>query len=171
MVASLYACDEGDADVSPSPGSFPVVNNPDPLKNVVDGWRVPLEYVLDRGSGKDGIPALENVEFIPVDQVDYLPDDDLVIGIKIGNDVKAFPYRIVDWREIANVEVNSIPMALSLCPLTGTTIVWERTINRSVTTFGVSGLLYNSNLVPYDRRTDSNWSQMSMDLDQEKDLH
>lgn len=159
FVTLFVACNDDGDTLTPTSGPAFVGGN-NSTKNIVNGWSVPLENVLDGGSGKDGIPALEILDFIPHDQASYLLNDDLVIGIKIGDDIKAYPHKILDWHEIANDEVNGIPMVVSLCPLTGTGIAWERTINGSVTTFGVSGLLYNSNLVPYDRQSNSNWSQM-----------
>ncbi|NIV16145.1 MAG: DUF3179 domain-containing protein, partial [Aliifodinibius sp.] len=93
-------------------------------------------------------------------QENYLSNGDLVIGLKMGNDIKAFPHKILDWHEIINTGIGNKALAVTYCPLTGSAIAWSRVINGSITTFGVSGLLYNSNLIPYDRMTDSNWSQM-----------
>jgi len=87
----------------------------------------------------------------------------LVIGFAQGDDARAYPHFILDWHEIVNDRVGDIHIAVTYCPLTGTGIGWEREINGSVTTFGVSGLLFNSNLIPYDRNTDSNWSQIRLD--------
>jgi hypothetical protein len=85
------------------------------------------------------------------------------LGYKNGNVIVAYPHSILDWHEIINDKVNNFAIAVTYCPLTGTGVGWERTINGEETTFGVSGLLYNSNLIPYDRLTDSNWSQMRLD--------
>ena len=70
------------------------------------------------------------------------------------------PHRILDWHEIINDEIGELKLSITYCPLTGTGIGWNREIDGTLTTFGVSGLLYNTNLIPYDRATDSNWSQM-----------
>lgn len=126
-------------------------------------WTVPILEVYDGGPGLDGIPALLNPDFIPASSAGYLRDSDLVIGYADENEARAYPHRILDWHEIVNDEVNGVEFAITYCPLTGTGIAWERVINGTSTTFGVSGLLHNSNLLPYDRLTGSNWSQMRLD--------
>lgn len=101
-----------------------------------ENWSIPVDEIFDGGPGKDGIPALTDPEFISAESAEYLDNEDLVGNVNI---------------------------AISYCPLTGTGIGWNRRIDGKVTTFGVSGLLYNSNLIPYDRETDSLWSQMRLD--------
>lgn len=123
-------------------------------------WSIPVSEVLDGGPGKDGIPALVNPNFTNAQGATYLRDTDLVIGFKNGTDVRAYPHAILDWHEIVNDNINQVSVAVTYCPLTGTGIGWNRVINGSETTFGVSGLLYNTNLIPYDRATNSNWSQL-----------
>ncbi len=125
-------------------------------------WLVPVNEVRDGGPGKDGIPSIENPNFSSIAQIDFLDRDDLVIVLKDGEDIKAYPHPILDWHEIANEELaTGENLSLTYCPLTGTAIGWDATLNGQKTTFGVSGLLYNSNLMPYDRATNSTWSQMS----------
>jgi len=126
-------------------------------------WSIPKEEVFDGGPGKDGIPALTTPLMVAASQATYLKDDDLVIGYKRGNDIRAYPHPILDWHEIINDEMDGHPISIIYCPLTGTGTGWERTLNGKVTTFGVSGLLYNSNIIPYDRLTNSNWSQIRLD--------
>ena len=115
------------------------------------------------GPGKDGIPALENPAMITANEATYLAENDLVVGVKMGNDVRAYPHPILDWHEIINDKVGTTDLAVIYCPLTGTATAWGRTFNGTTTTFGVSGLLYNTNVIPYDRATDSHWSQMRLD--------
>ncbi|MBN4062142.1 MAG: hypothetical protein COA57_02165 [Flavobacteriales bacterium] len=126
-------------------------------------WLIPKNEVKDGGPGKDGIPALENPAFTDPSGATYLTDNNLVIGFISGSVIKAYPHRILDWHEIINDNVNGKKIAITYCPLTGTGIGWNRVVNGTTTTFGVSGVLYNSNLIPYDRATDSNWSQMRLD--------
>jgi len=126
-------------------------------------WAIPRDEVFDGGPGKDGIPALTEPEFISAEEADYLKDDELVIGFVIGDEARAYPHHILDWHEIINDRVGEVNIAVTYCPLTGTGIGWNREIDGNVTTFGVSGLLYNSNLIPYDRKTSSNWSQIRLD--------
>jgi hypothetical protein len=137
-------------------------DDPNPNPSTPDsGWLIPQSEVLDGGPGKDGIPALVNPNFTDVQGATYLNDSDLVIGFKNGNDVRAYPHAILDWHEIVNDNINEVSVAITYCPLTGTGIGWDRIVFRGEeTTFGVSGLLYNTNLIPYDRATDSNWSQI-----------
>lgn len=130
----------------------------------IDGWLIPLAEVFDGGPGKDGIPALTEPDKINVDHSDnyYLKKEDLVLGIKSGDEIIAYPHPILDWHEIINDRAGILNVAVTYCPLTGTGVGWSRMINKNISTFGVSGLLYNSNLIPYDRLTGSNWSQIGL---------
>ncbi len=123
-------------------------------------WMIPVDQVLDGGPGKDGIPALANPSFISSSEASYLQDNDLVLGLAVGNEVRAYSHKVLDWHEIINDDLDDVSVAVIYCPLTGTGIGWNRNLSAGKTTFGVSGLLYNNNIIPYDRLTDSNWSQM-----------
>jgi len=125
-----------------------------------NGWLIPFAEVRDGGPGKDGIPAINTPVFIPLSEATYLNDNDLVLGFADGDDIRAYPHKILDWHEIINDDTPNHSLAVIYCPLTGTGIGWYREIDGNKTTFGVSGLLYNSNIIPYDRATDSNWSQL-----------
>ncbi len=126
-------------------------------------WSIPKNEVRDGGPGKDGIPSLTNPVMISAIEANYLSNDALVVGFKSGNDMRAYPHSILDWHEIINDKVGNDEIAVIYCPLTGTATGWGRVINGVTTTFGVSGLLYNSNVIPYDRLTNSNWSQIRLD--------
>ncbi|MFA3782015.1 DUF3179 domain-containing protein [Melioribacteraceae bacterium 4301-Me] len=126
-------------------------------------WLIPTNEIYDGGPGKDGIPALVNPELISDKSATYLNDEDLVIAIKINNELRVYPHKILDWHEIINDGINSVKYAITYCPLTGSGIAYNREINNLETTFGVSGLLYNTNLIAYDRATNSNWSQMKLE--------
>lgn len=124
-------------------------------------WSIPIGEILDGGVGKDGIPSIDDPQFSTIaGVVSDMEEDDLVIVVKQGADIKAYPHNILDYHEIVNDEVGEINVAITYCPLTGTAIGWDREINGFTATFGVSGFLYNSNLIPYDRLTQSNYSQM-----------
>ena len=125
-------------------------------------WLIKKSEIFDGGPGKDGIPSVDNPQFTNVGGSAYLLDNDLVIGIKIGGVLRAYPHPILDWHEIVNDEINGKKLAITYCPLTGSAIAWNRQGTVSNSTFGVSGLLYNSNLIPYDRGSGSNWSQMRL---------
>ncbi len=134
-----------------------------------EGWLVNINYVRDGGPGKDGIPALEDPEVTHFKQRDYfdkefyLDNKDLVVGIRVDTVVIAYPHPILNWHEIVNHRANDTYFAVSFCPLTGTAVCWNRELEGGITTFGVSGLLYNNNVLPYDRATESFWSQIRND--------
>ncbi len=123
-------------------------------------WLVPVGLVKDGGPGKDGIPVLEAPLFVPIDSIGYLKEEDLVLGLRVGTDIRAYPHNILNYHEIVNDLVGGEPLAVTYCPFTGTGVGISRDILGSVTTFGVSGLLYQTNLMPFDRETGSTWSQM-----------
>ncbi len=125
-------------------------------------WLIPENEIFDGGPGRDGIPALENPELDDAGSAGHLEPGDLVIGIYVNNEARAYPHKILDWHEIINDDIENESFAVTYCPLTGSGIGWNRNLSDGNTTFGVSGLLYNSNLIPYDRQTGSNWTQMGM---------
>lgn len=159
IVGSVMSCSKTNdsPDVNPG-GNNNGSNNGGGNNSLI--WSIPISEVLDGGPGKDGIPALDAPNFINVQNASYLSDSDLVIGFKDGNEVRAYSHIVLDWHEIINDNVGDISLAITYCPLTGTGIGWNRVFEDEITTFGVSGLLYNTNLIPYDRATDSNWSQI-----------
>jgi hypothetical protein len=125
-----------------------------------ENWMVPCQQIVDGGPGIDGIPSIDDPNFTAADEVDFLEDWELVVGIKSGNETKAYPHVILYYHEIVNDSVGELPVALTFCPLTGSGIGWNRMIDGEVTEFGVSGLIHKNNLIPYDRNTGSRWSQM-----------
>lgn len=116
------------------------------------------------GASKDAIRALDLPGFSLFRSVtkddSYIQDQELVIVQFDGEQIRIYPHKILDWHEIINDESALGETVISYCPLTGTASVWNREIDNTVHTFGVSGILYNSNLILFDRQTDSNWSQM-----------
>lgn len=155
MTVTIVSCQKGTDDINENQNSG---SDDNPLSN--QDWIIPYSEVYDGGPGKDGIPALTEPEFTSASEATYLSDEDLVLGFKHGNQIRAYPHSILDWHEIINDDIGDVSMAVIYCPLTGTGIGWNRVLNEGKTTFGVSGLLYNSNIIPYDRLTNSNWSQM-----------
>ena len=125
-----------------------------------EGWLIPTGNVADGGPGKDGIPALEQPTFAPASFVTLVEPDDLVIVVRDGDQIKAYPEDIMDYHEIVNDGPSNAPFIVSYCPLTASAIGWRGRATDANPTFGVSGLLYNSNLLLYDRQTDTHWSQM-----------
>jgi len=116
------------------------------------------ENVVGGGPGKDGIPSIDDPSFEPVDDVgDRVRDDHPVFGVEVDGVAKAYPQYVLVWHEIANDVVGDTPLAVTYCPLTGTAMAFER----GGVEFGVSGKLVNTNLVMYDRATDSRWPQVA----------
>lgn len=110
-------------------------------------------HLVSGGVPKDGIPALTNPTFVAPDEVGYLAEDDVVMGIVINGQPRAYPHNIGWWNEVINDRAGDQSVVVSLCPLTGTGQVFNATAgDGSQIEFGVSGLLINSNLVMYDRR-------------------
>lgn len=130
------------------------------IENTSVEWSIPVSEVLDGGPGRDGIPALDNPQMVTAENSSILFDTDLVLGYKNGNEIRAYQHIVLDWHEIVNDQVGDVSLAITYCPLTGTGIGWNRVIDDKETTFGVSGLLYQTNLIPFDRATKSNWSQI-----------
>jgi hypothetical protein len=114
------------------------------------------------GPQKDGIPAISSPKFIAVSKADFLEDNDLVIGV-VKNDIsKAYPIKILNWHEIINDKVGEMPLAITWCPLTRSGIVFNRNLDGEKLSFGVSGLLYKSNLVMYDKSSNGLWPQLKL---------
>ncbi len=120
---------------------------------------IPLDKIKGGGPPKDGIPSIDNPKFVEIKDSQHVSDSDVVIGLKINGDARAYPLFILVWHEIVNDKVGDVPVAVTYCPLCYTTQVFERMINGTDVEFGTSGKLYNSNLLMYDRMTESYWSQ------------
>jgi Protein of unknown function (DUF3179) len=122
---------------------------------------VPLDQIVSGGPPPDGIPSIDDPKFISIQEADkYLKDSDLVLGLNINGDVRAYPLQILVWHEIVNDKLGGVPITVTYCPLCFTNQVFNRTLeNGQILEFGTSGKLYNSNLVMYDRTTKSLWSQ------------
>jgi len=120
---------------------------------------IPLDKIRGGGPPKDGIPSIDNPKFVTVDDSQFVTDSDIVIGLHINGETKAYPLFILVWHEIVNDVIGGIPVAVTYCPLCYTNQVFDRTLEGTTVEFGTSGKLYNSNLVMYDRLTNSYWSQ------------
>lgn len=127
---------------------------------------IPRGEIRSGGPGKDGIPALEDPVLVQPAEADYLTHDDLVIGLDVEGVSRAYPLRILVWHEIANDVVGGRAVAVTYCPLCQSALVFDRKVGGEKRTFGVSGKLYNSNVLMYDRQAhasqESLWSQGEM---------
>ena len=121
---------------------------------------LPVEQILRGGPPRDGIPALSDPKLITAEQAGYLQPTDRIVGIELHGETRAYPISILNWHEIVNDEINGQRFAITYCPLCGTAMAFEASIDGKPTDFGVSGLLYNSDVLLYDRDTESLWSQI-----------
>jgi hypothetical protein len=119
---------------------------------------VDLDEIFSGGPPRDGIPSIDAPEFVPVSEAE-LPEHEPVIGLIVGDDARAYPLRILIWHEIVNDVVGGVPVAVTFCPLCNTGIVFDRRLGGRVLAFGTTGKLRNSDLVMYDRATESWWQQ------------
>lgn len=124
---------------------------------------VPRAEVLSGGPPRDGIPAIDRPRFVAPTRVGFLRDDDVVISMTVSGVTRAYPLRILVWHEIVNDELGGKAVAVTFCPLCGTAMVFDRRVGERVLSFGVSGLLFQSDVLTYDRQTESLWSQLKME--------
>ncbi|WP_299829401.1 DUF3179 domain-containing protein [uncultured Roseobacter sp.] len=128
-----------------------------------DKMKIRLEEIAWGGVSKDGIPSLDNPDLIPAPRANYLRPDDLVFGVAINGDVRAYPLRIMGWHEMFNEVIGGVPVALAYCTLCGSGILFETQVagRSKPLIFGSSGFLYRSNKLMFDRETHSLWNQFT----------
>jgi len=126
----------------------------------LDDALIPATQIFSGGPDRDGIPSIDDPKFLKVRNVDFMEDEDRVLGIIINGVSKAYPIKILNWHEIVNDSIGDVFYSITYCPLCGTGMAFNRRINSQVLSFGVSGLLYNSDVLLYDRETESLWSQL-----------
>ena len=116
--------------------------------------------ILSGGPPKDGIPSIDDPKFLPINEVDGLNAKESVISVKVKGVVKAYPLRILMWHEIVNDTIGDVPIAVTYCPLCNAAIVFDRRLEGGKTLdFGTTGKLRNSDLIMYDRQTETWWQQ------------
>ena len=123
----------------------------------LDNSLVPVREILRGGPPRDGIPALDNPNMLSI-QKSKLKAQQRVLGLSIDGEARAYPINILNWHEIVNDTINHQAIVISYCPLCGSGMAFLSDKKG----FGVSGLLYNSDVLLYDRRTESLWSQIAM---------
>jgi hypothetical protein len=116
--------------------------------------------VVSGGPGKDGIPAIDEPQFITATEADFLTDEEMIFGIVAGEEARAYPQLVLVWHEIVNDVIAGEPVSVTYCPLTGSVVALRGSANGEPLTFGTTGKLVNSNLLMYDRVTDSEWPQL-----------
>ena len=129
--------------------------NTDFEKTSIDRW----VEIMSGGPPKDGIPALDDPVFVPAATASLDPLEP-VITLEIAGEVpRAYPLRYLTWHEIVNDTVGGIPVAVTFCPLCNSGITFDRRTEHGVLSFGVSGKLRFSDMIMYDRQTESWWQQ------------
>ena len=128
------------------------------FKGRQDSARIRLDEIRWGGVRQDGIPPLRNPEMITADKAAYLEDDNVVFGIEINGDVRAYPKRILAWHEMFTDNIGGVEIAGVYCTLCGTVIPFRTKFNDVQHNLGTSGFLYRSNKLMYDRKTQSLWS-------------
>ncbi len=128
-----------------------------------EAMTIRFEEIAWGGVRKDGIPSLDNPPMIAASEAGYLLDDDLVFGVSINGDTRAYPLRIMGWHEMFNDVIGGVPVALAYCTLCGAGILFETQVNGRADPFifGSSGFLYRSNKLMFDRETNSLWNQFT----------
>ncbi len=129
-----------------------------------DGTRYTVDPAqLQQGcpGGTDCIPSIDDPSFQSPDEAGWLSGDDLVVGIEVDGEARAYPLRVLNVHEIVNDEIGGRPVAVTYCPLCRSGLVFDRRVGGETLSFGVSGKLLNANLVMYDRETETYWSQLN----------
>lgn len=123
---------------------------------------ISFDEILSGGPPRDGIPAIDRPEFVSVsDSGLELGQDEPLLSIKIGDFARAYPLRVLIWHEIVNDTIDGTPIAVTFCPLCNSAIIFERALGGRVLDFGTTGRLRNSDLLMYDRQTESWWQQVT----------
>ena len=123
---------------------------------------VDLDSVRSGGPPKDGIPSIDEPRFVGVEAArEWIEPKEPVIVVAIDADVRAYPLQILTWHEIVNDRVGGVPVAVTFCPLCNASIVFDRRLDGEPVEFGTTGRLRKSDLVMYDRRTESWWQQFT----------
>ena len=133
------------------------------------GWKtefsyhtVPYDEIISGGPPRDGIPPIDDPNFVSPEEADqWLAPREPVIALELSGDSRAYPVHILMWHEIVNDEVGGCPVTITFCPLCNSAIAFDRTLNGVVYDFGTSGNLRHSDLIMWDRQTESWWQQLT----------
>ncbi|MEX0964127.1 MAG: DUF3179 domain-containing protein [Pseudohongiellaceae bacterium] len=121
---------------------------------------IPARQILSGGPPRDGIPAIDRPVFQSVSSATWLDPEDRILGVSLNGISRAYPIAILNWHEVVNDVIGGRPIVISYCPLCGTGMAFDSRIENRDLDFGVSGLLYQSDVLLYDRQTESLWSQI-----------
>jgi len=126
----------------------------------LDDATIPADAIEKGGPPRDGIPSIDRPKFLAADDADFLEGDDRILGVTLDGEARAYPIAILNWHEIVNDRIGDQHFAVTYCPLCGTGMVFATNVQDTALVLGVSGLLYNSDMLLYDRNTESLWSQI-----------
>ena len=171
LVVALLAGGVSLVVANPKPGTAAVapalLDEESPPRGALQQFRtefsrhtVSYSEVLSGGPPKDGIPAIDNPRFVTVEAAaEWLGPQEPVVLVEVGEAAKAYPLQVLTWHEIINDEVGGVPLTITFCPLCNTAIGFKREFDGQVLDFGTTGRLRYSNLIMYDRQTETWWQQ------------
>ncbi len=135
---------------------------PDPKQNPeYANWLIPKGEIINRGTPDDLIPALDEPSTINMSSVDFLEDDDLILGVNVNGEFRAYPIGMLNYHEAVNDNIRTTETLISYSPLSGSSAAWNRGDLMGISsTFGISEVIYKSNHILYDRQTNSHWLPM-----------
>lgn len=144
-------------------------DRPENLKRMTSSWNTNWELhtihyseILSGGPPRDGIPSIDDPQFVSQTEAEtWLQGTEPVVAVDLEGEARAYPLQILTWHEIVNDTIGELPIVVTFCPLCNSAIVFERTLDGEAVTFGTSGLLRNSDLIMYDRRTETLWQQFT----------
>ena len=125
----------------------------------VEAATVPRAAIVAGGPGRDGIRSVDAPEFAPPAEASWVAADTPVVGVEAGGEARSYPVHLLEYHQIVNDVLGGVPVAITYDPLAAAPLAFRRTVAGRTLTFGVSGLVYNSNFLMYDRETRSLWSQ------------
>lgn len=145
-----------------------ILAHANPERWAAEGWQtdfsrtaVSFGEILSGGPPRDGIPSIDEPRFLPAMAIEAIGASEPVIRLEVGGEVRAYPLQILMWHEIANDVIADVPVAVTYCPLCNASLVFDRRLEGQVLEFGTTGKLRNSDLVMYDRQTESWWQQFT----------
>lgn len=150
-----FGCTEmiGNFCVSAARAEFP---NTDFSKTSID-----LGEIMSGGPPRDGIPPIDEPAFMPIENIRDIAPNEPVVGLAIAGEWRAYPLRQLMWHEIANDRIGDVPVSITFCPLCNAVIVFDRRVDGKILDFGTTGRLRNSDLLMWDRQTESWWQQFT----------
>ncbi len=160
LSVGVAACGGGERSGASAPGGLRVSTAE--WKTDFSRHDVPLSEFTSGGPGRDGIPPIDKPKFVSQETADrWLDDREPVLVVELDGEARAYPVQILTWHEIVNDDLAGRPIAVTFCPLCNSSVVFDRRVDGRELTFGTTGNLRKSDLVMWDRQTESWWQQFS----------